>query len=159
MSADNQLRVSPAHQSGAAATPLLALVLLVVAVIVFVISSQDNAVDGPKEVIWDKTPCAFCAMHIGDQNFAAQLSTTKGITYFYDDPGCLFLHERTLDPVTETIHQRWFRHMSQPTWLEASEVAFQRCENTPMDFGFGAVPLGTPTAVGLAEATAEVIAK
>ncbi len=147
------------HQLGFAAAPLLALGVLVLAVVFFVVASNRQTQDGPKEAIWDKTACIFCAMHLGDPRFAAQLSTVDGDTYFYDDPGCLFLHQEQLEHSQIAIHKRWFRDMNSPAWLEAAEVTFQRSDNTPMDYGFGAVPAGSPNSIGLEQAAAEVLAK
>jgi len=158
----NQTRIMlKKQQRGFAATPLLLLSALILAVILFVVLSNRQASDGPVPVVWDKTPCAFCAMHLGDPRFAAQLSTEDGVTHFYDDPGCLFLHERELDldPTTPVIHARWFRDLDSDGWIEAAEVAFRRCEDTPMDFGFGAVKNVGPETVSMEEAAAEVLAR
>ncbi len=149
----------PCRQAGVASLPLLLLGLVILAVIGFVISSNSQVSDGPKPVVWDKTPCAFCAMHLGDRRFAAQLTTADSTTYFYDDPGCLFLHERQLDTADMAIHARWFHELEKDGWIEGGEVAFQRCENTPMDYGFGAVRRGSPASVSLEDAAAEVLAK
>jgi copper chaperone NosL len=147
------------RQHGFAAAPLLILVGLIVAVVLFVFISNRQSPSGPKEVIWDKSACAYCAMHLGDPRFAAQLSTADGETYFYDDPGCLFLHQHDLEISQAEIHARWFNEMTGKGWIEAAEVAFARCENTPMDYGFGAVAANSPDAIGLEQAAAEVLAK
>ncbi len=139
-----------------AALPLLVVGALILSVVAF---SNGGVTDGPKPVVWDKSPCAFCAMHVGEPRFAAQLTTKDGTTHFYDDPGCLFLHHRDLTAKDTAIHERWFHQLDGDGWLKASEVAFQRCKNTPMNYGFGAVPLGSPSAVQLQDAAAEVLSK
>lgn len=143
-------------RSGFAAAPVVVLVLVIAVAVYFVLQSSSRVVDGPVPVIWDKTPCAFCAMHVGDPRFAAQLSTEAGDTYFYDDPGCLFLHEEQLGEATE-VHQRWFRNCREDGWIEAEEAAFERSEDTPMNFGFGAVPRATPGSLSREQAAAEVL--
>jgi len=143
-------------RSGFAAAPVVVLLLVIVVAIYFILQSSNRVADGPVPVIWDKTPCAFCAMHVGDPRFAAQLSTAAGDTYFYDDPGCLFLHEAQLGETTQ-VHRRWFRNHRQDGWLETAEVAFERSEDTPMNFGFGAVPQATPGALSREQAAAEVL--
>ncbi|NQU48720.1 MAG: hypothetical protein HQ519_08740 [Planctomycetes bacterium] len=145
--------------AGFATLPLLLLAGLVVAVVLYVAASNRQTQDGPKDVIWDKTACVFCAMHLGDPRFAAQLSTEDGDTYFYDDPGCLFLHQHELEQGQTSIHSRWFHKMDGQGWLNESEVAFLRAENTPMDYGFGAVVVGSPNAIDLKTAAAEVLAQ
>ena len=142
-----------------AALPLLLLGFLILAVVAFVVVSNGEVTDGPKPVVWDKSPCAFCAMHVGEPRFAAQLTTKDGTTYFYDDPGCLFLHQRQLTATNTSIHARWFHQLEGEGWLEAGAVSFRRCENTPMNYGFGAVPVGSPAAVSLQDAAAEVLRK
>lgn len=146
-------------KTGFAALPLLLLGGLVLAVVLYVVASNRQTLDGPKDVIWDKTACVFCAMHLGDPRFAAQLSTADGDTYFYDDPGCLFLHQHELERSQTSIHSRWFHKMDGQGWINGSEVAFLRSENTPMDYGFGAVVAGSPDSIDLNAAAAEVLAQ
>ncbi len=156
------MRSNPPHSSrraGFNASPMLLLGLVVLGVIAFVLATNNKAVDGPKPVIWDKTPCIFCAMHLGDPRFAAQMTVEDGTTYFYDDPGCLFLHEKQLQIDGTPIHARWFRELNNDHWLAAEEAAFLRTDGSPMDYGLGAVPIGTPDSIGLPEATAEVLSK
>jgi len=149
---------APGGNHGIAAAPLLLLGAVIGAIVLFVVLSNRQAADGPVPVIWDKTPCAWCAMHLGEPRFAAQLATADGTTYFYDDPGCLMLHQSSLGAAT-TIHARWFHDVEKEGWIEAAEVSFLRIENTPMDYGFGAVQRGNLLAVSLEEATAEVLAQ
>lgn len=147
------------RRAGAAAAPMLLIGCVVLGVIAFVVLSNHKPADGPVPVVWDKTPCAFCAMHIGDPRFAAQLATEDGTTYFYDDPGCLFLHQRALAAVDTGIRARWFHELDRDAWLEAAEVAFQRSEYSPMDYGFGAVRQGSPDSITLDSAATEVFGK
>lgn len=155
----NSTHHSTKAQRGLAAAPLLLLVGMIAAVVLYVVISNRQVSDGPKEVIWDKAECAYCAMHVGDPRFAAQLTTENGDTYFYDDPGCLFFHEEQLEKLQTAIHSRWFRHMRVEQWLEAADVAFERTDHAPMDFGFGAVAAGSPGSVSLEIAAAEVLAQ
>ncbi len=159
MDSEHQVRSKSHGRSGFAVSPLLLLGIVVLAVVVFIVVFDRQSTDGPMPVVWDKTPCALCAMHLGDPRFAAQLTIASGTTYFYDDPGCLFLHQRQLEATDTAIHARWFRELKRDNWLNAEAVAFQRCENSPMDYGFGAVPPGSPAAVSLKDAAAEVLAK
>lgn len=145
-------------QAGFSAAPLLLLVGAIVGLVLFVIISNRSLSDGPKEVIWDKTACVYCAMHLGDPRFAAQLTTADGTTYFYDDPGCLFFHQQELDKTQTEIHARWFNRMDGKGWLNSEEVAFVRSDQTPMDYGFGAVPAGAAESISLENAAAEVTA-
>ncbi len=142
---------------GLTVAPLLGLLALLLAVVVFVVFSNRRVPEGPVPVIWDKTPCAQCAMHLGDPRFAAQLTTGDGDTHFYDDPGCLFLHRRALLDSGAAIHAAWFRDMTGDAWLAIEEVAFLHTDSSPMDFGFGAVRSGGADSVTLAEAEREFL--
>jgi len=145
--------------NGFIAVPLLVLAAFIAAVVLFVVLSNRKVPDGPVPVIWDKTACAYCSMHLSDPRFAAQLTTEDGSTYFYDDPGCLFLHQTSFTALDNQIHARWFRGLHQDAWIQAPGVAFQRTDDTPMNFGFGAVASSSPDSLSLDEATTEVLAK
>jgi hypothetical protein len=134
-------------RSGFTLSPIVVLTLIVGAIVAFVVVSNRQVPEGPVPVVWDKTACAHCVMHLGDPRFAAQLTTTSGDTFFYDDPGCLFLHRRTLLETSTKIHAMWFCDMNGNGWLSQQDVAFLATEGSPMDFGFGAIQRGFPTEV------------
>jgi len=146
-------------QRGLIVSPMLLLFALVAAVVLYVVFSNRNVAEGPVPVVWDKTACAFCSMHLGDPRFAAQLTMEDGTTYFYDDPGCLFSHQASLAAPNHQIYARWFRDFNQDAWLSDSDVFFQRCEDTPMNFGFAAIDASGPATFSLDEAVMEVLAR
>jgi hypothetical protein len=137
----------------------LVLVFLVVATIAgavgFAVLAAGRLPDGPVDLVWDKTACATCSMHVGEPPFAAQLTTKDGHTHAFDDPGCLFVFLQQQAPPLHTI---FFRHHQQARWLPASAVAFVRVEPTPMGFGLAAVDPGTPSAIDFAAAKAHCLA-
>ena len=129
---------------------LLGAVLLTVAgVVSFSVFARGTLPTGPVDVVWDKTACAACGMHVGEPPFAAQLTTEAGETLAFDDPGCLFHYVADHRPATHAV---WFRHVREDRWIPADSVAFTAIEKTPMGFGIGAVDLGSPGAIGLEEA-------
>lgn len=133
----------------AAVATLLGLCLLT-----WLVVRSESLPDGPLEVIWDKSPCAECSMHVGDPAFAAQMITEDGRELYFDDPGCLFLFVRDEQP---RVHRAWFRHLREERWLPLDAVAFVRAADTPMGFGIGAVDPGEAGAMDLEAARREVL--
>lgn len=111
---------------------------------------------GPRPIAWGKEPCAHCRMLIGEPRHAAQVVLRDGSAKSFDDPGCLFSYLRE---TRDDVAQRYFRHGRQDRWLTAPAVAFERGASTPMGFGLLAVDPGTPSALSLQDAAAELHAR
>jgi copper chaperone NosL len=109
---------------------------------------------GPEPIAWDREPCAHCRMLISDPAFAAQLQTRDGVVASFDDPGCL-LAALTSYPEPSAL---WFHDHAEERWLPEGGVAFVRVARSPMGYGLGAVAAGTPGALSLEAARAEVAA-
>ena len=93
--------------------------------------------DGVRPVVWDKSSCAHCHMHVGVPSYAAQLQTKDGRVYDFDDPGCLFEWVVANHP---RIEAAYFHHFRDDRWLDHREVGFLRVdEETPMGYGLAAV--------------------
>ena len=118
------------------------LLLLLAGAFVWLLIASESLPDGPVDVVWDKSPCAECSMHVGDPAFAAQAITTDGTVLYFDDPGCWFLYQQGAAP---ELHAMWFHHLREDRWLPLAEVGFVPADDTPMGFGIGAVD---PTEVG-----------
>jgi copper chaperone NosL len=112
--------------------------------------------EGPRTIAWDREPCAHCRMLISEPRFAAQLVSEDGEVRSFDDPGCLLAD---LAARTPRVRALWFHHVREERWLPGAAVAFERAERTPMGWGLGAVDAGTPGALSLAEAQAQVAAR
>lgn len=112
--------------------------------IAFAVHAAAVVPDGPADVVWDKSACAHCRMHLGEPGFAAQLTTTAGTTLLFDDPGCLFEY---LADATPAVHAIWFHHASEQRWLRAPAVAFAPVSTSPMGFGLAATDPGTVGAI------------
>lgn len=109
----------------------------------------------PVPIVWEKEACAHCHMHIGEPRFAAQLQTSEGETFNFDDPGCLlrFQAERP-----RKVHAIYFHHQTEDRWLRLQETGFAAVAPTPMGYNLGAVPIGTPGALSLDDAQHLVLA-
>ena len=112
--------------------------------------------DGPADLVWDKTACAACGMHVGEPPFAAQATTTDGRVHAFDDPGCLVLWIEEQRP---ELHSVFFRHRRDPRWIARDRVGFVVAEPTPMGFGLAAVDGTAPGAIDADVARARVLAR
>ncbi len=86
--------------------------------------------------------CAHCHMTVADPSYAAQLVTTTGKVYRFDDIGCLaeFENGGTVEP--EMIHSRWVnRFLSPDSMLIAEEAVFLHSPSlhSPMGHGLAAL--------------------
>lgn len=129
---------------------LLGVVVAVIggAVTWSVLASQKPG-DGPASIVWNKTPCAACGMHVGEPRFAAQATTVDGRVHAFDDPGCLFLW---LDEQRPAVHSMFFRHGAEERWIPANRVGFVLADKTPMGFGLAAVDASARGAIDFDEA-------
>lgn len=124
----------------------LLTVAVVIAVIMVLLTSLINK-EGAKHIYHDNTSyqaisikpneyqCSECNMFVEDIDYAAQLITKEGDTYFYDDIGCLiiWLENNALDTqiiLTKTLDT----HL----WIDATKAWYSRIEPSPMQYGFGA---------------------
>ena len=128
-----------------------------IAVAAVALQRQSATAHGPRPIAWGKEPCAHCRMLIGEAAYAAQVVLRDGSAKSFDDPGCLL---RYLDeaPAGEVV-ERYFHHGRAPRWLRAPEVVFVHGGPTPMGFGLVAADPGTPDALSMAQAAAEVRAR
>ncbi|MBP8300340.1 MAG: nitrous oxide reductase accessory protein NosL [Planctomycetes bacterium] len=132
--------------------PLLLLGAVVAAAggaVTYSVLASAKMPDGPFDVVWDKTACSACGMHVGEPGYAAQLTTKDGRTHAFDDPGCLFLYLAEQQP---QVHSMFFHHRTESRWLARDKVAFQIADKTPMGFGLAAVDGGARGAIGFDEA-------
>ena len=109
--------------------------------------------EGPVPIAFDRTPCAHCRMVVSDPAFAAQLQTSDGEVFDFDDPGCLLRFREERAPEVRAL---FFHHLREDRWIPGGSVAFVRAERTPMGYGLGAVEAGEPDAISLEEAEASV---
>jgi len=130
-------------------------VVVVVGVVTFAVVRAGALPSGPVDVVWDREACAYCRMHVGEPGFAAQVQLEDGRVWFYDDPGCLFLH---LDSTEPHVHAIYFHHSAEDRWLTADQVAFRSVPRSPMGFGLAAVDRGGGDTLDFEEARRKVLA-
>jgi copper chaperone NosL len=104
----------------------------------------------PVEPVWNKQPCAHCAMVMSDTRFGAQLVAENDHTFF-DDVGCMvaFMGERGASG------RAWVKDAQTGKWLDARSARYISA-SSPMDYGFEARAEG---GVAWDEMKAAVLAK
>ena len=131
-----------------------AVAVLALGATVFFLLAPGSTAAGPVPIVWNKELCARCKMHVGEPAFAAQLQTRQGEVLSFDDPGCLFEYVELHHPDAKATY---FHDAGADRWLSSEEAAFVRKNPTPMGFGIGAVPRGTPGSIPLEQARNEAL--
>ena len=80
--------------------------------------------------------CSECSMDIEALDYAAQLISKDGNTYFFDDIGCVVLWLENHSPDTHSILTQT---LDTHQWIDAKKAWYSRIAPSPMGYGFGAV--------------------
>jgi len=80
--------------------------------------------------------CAKCKMDVKALDYATQVVTKNGDTYFFDDIGCMLLW---LKSHRENVVKTYVRTLDTHRWIEAEKAHYSRIAPSPMGYGFGAV--------------------
>lgn len=80
--------------------------------------------------------CPECNMDVEELDYAVQLITKEGDTYFFDDVGCVVLWLETHTPDTQIILTKT---LDTHEWIDATKAWYSRIAPSPMGYGFGAV--------------------
>lgn len=99
---------------------------------------------GPVEPHWNRDVCERCNMALSDRRYAAQLRDAEGQVHFFDDIGCALLWSDEQLGGEARPSEFWVRDRSGQRWIDAFRARYRPGEQTPMDFGFGAVEEAMP---------------
>ncbi len=121
-----------------------ALVIAVVVILVLSMGSEkgaryivkDNAAYQAIPIQPKEYQCSECNMYVEDLDYAAQLITKDGDTYFFDDIGCVILWLEKHSPDTQIILTKT---LDTHQWFDAAKAWYSRTAPSPMQYGFGAV--------------------
>ncbi|MEA3433575.1 MAG: hypothetical protein U9R13_03260 [Campylobacterota bacterium] len=80
--------------------------------------------------------CSECSMDVEELDYAAQLITKDGDTYFYDDIGCVVLWLENHSPDTQIILTKT---LDTHQWIDAKKAWYSRIAPSPMGYGLAAV--------------------
>lgn len=90
----------------------------------------------PQPLVAGKDECYFCKMPVADLKFGAEIITTKGKFYKFDDTGCMisFLKANELEQIKEIFT---VDYSASQKLLNVKEAIFLISENlrTPMNSG------------------------
>ncbi|MEQ1744680.1 MAG: nitrous oxide reductase accessory protein NosL [Saprospiraceae bacterium] len=90
---------------------------------------------GPQPINYGTDSCDFCKMTLVDKRYGAEIVTTKGKVYKFDDVNCLVLFEREGTAKPEDVAGRYITDFArQGVLLDATKAVYLRSENlkTPM---------------------------
>ncbi len=80
--------------------------------------------------------CSECSMDVEDLDYAAQIISQNGNTYFFDDIGCVVLWLENHSP---DIHSILTQTLDTHLWIDAKKAWYSRIASSPMGYGFAAV--------------------
>lgn len=124
--------------------------------ILALLAACGTPVSEPATVNYDHVACSECAMLVSDPRFSAQLTTTEGDRYVFDDPACLFRFVADRHPSLAGV---WFHDHDSQDWLPWTAVGFVPATGAPMDGGWAAVPAGTTGASSFGAASSAVLSR
>jgi hypothetical protein len=80
--------------------------------------------------------CSECNMDIERLEYAAQIISKNGNTYFFDDIGCVVLWLENHSP---DIHSMLTQTLDTHQWIDVKKAWYSRIAPSPMGYGFAAV--------------------
>ncbi len=97
---------------------------------------ENNTKKLPIKIIPNHFQDTQCAMTIKSENYAAQVISPSGTTWFFDDIGCLikWLEDKEFKEKA-TI---WTHAEDSGGWIDARKAWYVLGASTPMKYGFGA---------------------
>jgi copper chaperone NosL len=104
---------------------------------------------GPRPIVFGSEPCAHCHMTIVDRRFAAELVTTTGKAYAFDDVGCMAAYLATGALDAGRVAGAYFHVYLDPDRVyPAAEVRLVHSDTlrTPMGSGLAAAREGAQVA-------------
>jgi copper chaperone NosL len=100
---------------------------------------------GPRPIAWGEEVCRHCHMTIADPRFAAELVTTRGRVYVFDDVGCLTAFAAGGSVPSGVVHSMWVHDFLRPdSLLDARTAVYLRVDSlrTPMSSHIAALAPG-----------------
>ncbi|MCZ2443979.1 MAG: nitrous oxide reductase accessory protein NosL [Flavobacteriales bacterium] len=83
---------------------------------------------GPEPIILNKDNCEFCKMTISDGRFGAEIITSKGRVYKFDDISCMLKYQ---NEQKETSFSSWYAHdyMASNQLIDATTAYYVNAES------------------------------
>ncbi|BAF73107.1 hypothetical protein [Sulfurovum sp. NBC37-1] len=96
---------------------------------------KGNTARQPIDITPKTYQCSQCNMFVNDPDYAAELITNEGMTYFFDDIGCLV---KWIQKHSSADSKMFVRSLDTHRWVDARKAWYSRTDSTPMHYGFGA---------------------
>ena len=99
----------------------------------------------PRPIAWGEESCRHCHMTIADPRFAAELVTSKGLVYVFDDVGCLAAFLRGGTVAAAQVHSLLvYDYLRPDSLLDARRAVYLRADTlrTPMSSQLAALRPG-----------------
>jgi len=112
-------------------------------------------VAGPEPLGWNEVACTHCHMTLADRRFGAEVVTTTGRFFQFDDIGCAAEHLSSRAIAPDEVSSVWVIDYIRPdTLIAAATATFVQSDSfrTPMGSGLAATA-NAATADSLARAT------
>ncbi len=101
------------------------------------------AVQGPPEVVLDRTACSHCGMLISDLTYAAGYQADGAESRAFDDIGCLIAAARKEG---STPRRFWFHDATGRGWIEGDAATFVASSEIRSPMGGGILAYGSASA-------------
>lgn len=96
----------------------------------------------PRPIAYGEENCRHCHMTIADSRFSAELITSKGMVYVFDDVGCLAAFVQEGKVARDQMHSLWVSDYLQPdSLLDARQAVFLAVDTLPTPMGSHLVAL------------------
>ena len=79
--------------------------------------------------------CSECNMDVEDLDYMAEIVREDGVTYFFDDIGCVVLWLEMHKPSNPTLITKT---LDTKVWVDANRAWYSRVASSPMGYGFAA---------------------
>lgn len=90
--------------------------------VILMMSLVSCASNGPEDIAIYKDTCAFCKMNIADAHFGAELITTKGRVFKFDDLSCLLAYKKQHEG--DEVKSHYVHYFPGNNELISAETAF-----------------------------------
>lgn len=97
---------------------------------------KGNTAHQPVPIKVKEYQCSECNMDVEALDYAVQLISKNGDTYFFDDIGCLVLWLKNHSP---DIHSVLTKTQDTKEWTDAYKAWYSRIAPSPMGYGFAAL--------------------
>ncbi|MCY4674395.1 MAG: nitrous oxide reductase accessory protein NosL [Bacteroidetes bacterium] len=87
--------------------------------------------------------CAYCKMTLSDEQYGAELITSKGKFFTFDSVECLASHLATADLLPDHIHSLWVvDYENPPQLIPVDEAFFLHSRDLPSPMGMNLTAFG-----------------